>query len=150
MRRIIIFLCAVFLIVGIFGSANAALVPIGNVIWDQENSIYWWRDLSDFVSLSYEDQLIEIAGKGSGWSMASGSEIFALWENHSLDDIARAFGHTESHDCYGCSGCCLSYFGRYDLSNGPGLHHYTPLGWDLRYGASCYPLPGYSLSDEYA
>lgn len=73
---------AFFVIFGVFGGANAALVPYGtDAIRDTTTGLLWWKDLSDFAGQYYatKQDMIEGLEGGIGWHMATEDEMLTLF-----------------------------------------------------------------------
>jgi len=108
-------------------NSSALLIPSSGleVVYDDDNELYWYLDLSAFINKTYGEQVDAIAALNTGggyygftdWHMANHTEIEGLFTTYSFGDITSAFDPTWSPDGDW-------YTGRYDLSV-PVDAHYT-------------------------
>jgi len=125
MKRFILALCAFLLVISLPNISPANLVQQNEyVIWDDSTGRYWYRDLSQFTGMTYQEQLDAIAILDSqytdiSWHMATSSEMNEVWYDggYTEEEIATAFLHS-----YIDMSNTTHWAGRYDLAY-PGDNH---------------------------
>lgn len=114
----------------VFNNSHAALVTNTNddytwlydgVVFDTTNELYWYQNLSDFTSKTYDEQINTISGLNSSgsafnfddigdWAMADYNEMDSLWQ-YTGNEIASAFIPSNTNNTV------EYYVGRFDLES---------------------------------
>ncbi len=125
------------------GPAGAALmvqeyIPGEKVTLDTVMGNYWYYNLTDFTSLTYDAQITKIATLGTygniagGWHMATPEEWAELWEEYSGTSVEGLFEPTYD----GVSG--IAWVGRSGYSE----YHGFPYGADQHGGIVIRTMDG--------
>ena len=84
-------LIIICVVMGIGSTTYANLLDVGNgVIWDNTTDKYWFQDLTQFVDMTYDEQIDEIATLNADpqfdsnlwgiWHMADWGEVINLFD----------------------------------------------------------------------
>jgi hypothetical protein len=81
------------------GLINAEEYP--NLVYDNTNNLYWYDNLPDLTSMTYDQQLAFIGNleNAAGYSMATAAEMELLW-GYGAAAIADVFTSTGMADGY--------------------------------------------------
>lgn len=138
MKKVLVFLCAIMVIVGVAGTANAALIAQGtDYVLDDESGLLWYLDLTDFTSMTYDEQVTAIGDLGDGWHLADLDEMTTLY-NLGADVIDDWFIPTYVSSDPSYSNTC---YGRFEYI--PSTDHHGLTVWDSYlppYHTSLIPL----------
>ncbi len=110
-------LIIICVVIGIGSTTYANLLDVGNgVIWDNTTDKYWFQDLTQFVDMTFDEQLNEIAtlniaashtGNSWGdWRMATVNELSDLlyddqgWDYPILEQVSELFNPTSGNDLW--------------------------------------------------
>lgn len=122
MKKGLVFLCAMILIFGVVGAANATLIAQGtDYVLDDDNGLLWYRDLAKFTGMTYSQQLTAINDLGLGLHMADMTEMGYLRDELAAGGISAASMFAPSHsDEYE-----TDYWGRFEDSPSTDKHRWT-------------------------
>jgi len=84
-------ICFLVILVSMLGGTTASALQLyENYIIDEVSGLEWYRDLSDFIGLTYNDQLTAIQNSdtaGGGWRMANADEFETLLSDREFSDL---------------------------------------------------------------
>lgn len=145
-------LCAVVALV-ISGTCSADLVvceyvPGQKVTLDTDTDKYWYWGVSDFVDMTYDEQVSAIAGLDTygniagGWHMATAEDIAELWQYDGWSLLA-SFDPTLT-----VTTTLIEIQARYDGAGSDGSHYMLSTWWPISLPQPVKTsLPGDELSD---
>jgi len=86
MKKMLGIVCALLMILGIAGTAGAALMTISDdIFFDDINNLYWYDNPGAFNSTSLTTQLNQI----NGLSVTVGSDLYNQWTMANQNDVSN-------------------------------------------------------------